>query len=328
MPVDVGYTMAARSLIRPLLEDLRSVTQLVGGYLATSIAPARFDATVVPGLVSGSLLVRDAWVRRIADRMRIVLTEALPNADFPALAAEFCRMFRENQWMRWRAIHRRGLPVATTVIGLEHLERARARGHGALLWGMSFCETLVVKIGLHRAGVQLVHLSTAHHGAANPPTWLGLHVVAPIFTAAELPYLAERIVIPPDQSLGYMRLLMDRLAANGCVSIAGDGVARRQNVPARVLGREAHFAPGAPGLAWKLGSALLPLHVVREGPLRYRVVIDGEIEVPRDSSKAEFLVASVAEFGRRLERRILERPSDFAWYSHLIESWVQRQPTT
>src|SRR5262249_24557530 len=153
-------------------------------------------------------------------------------------------MFRENQWMRWRAMHRRGVPVSTTVVGLEHLERARGRGRGAILWGMSFCETLVVKIGLHSAGVSLVHLSTAHHGAAWPPTRLGLRIVAPMYTAAELPYLTERIVIPANQSLGYMRALMDRLAENGCVSIEGDGVARFANVTARLFGRDARFASG------------------------------------------------------------------------------------
>src|SRR5262245_59066092 len=152
--------------IRPALEDLRSFAALTGGYLATAVIPPRYDSVFVPGVVSGALFVRHQWVCRIAERMRLVLAEALPNADFRAVAAEHCRMFRENQWMRWRAMHRRGVPVSTTLVGLEHLERVRARGRGVILWGMSFCETLVVKMGLHRAGVSLVHLSTAHHGAA------------------------------------------------------------------------------------------------------------------------------------------------------------------
>lgn len=307
---------------RPVAQDIASLALLSAGYLATAVVPGRADRWVVPRVISGPLLVRDPWVRYIEHRMRLVLGPVMPNADFRALAAEYCRMFRENQWMRWRATHGGTSPVRTMVDGLRHLESARARGHGVILWGMSFCETLVVKIGLHRAGIPLVHLSTEHHGAGWPATWVGLRLLAPFFTAAEMPYLAERVVIPADQSLGYMRVLMDRLAANACVSIAGDGVARRQNVPATVFGREAHFAPGAPGLAWKMKSALLPLHVVREAPLEYRIVIDEEIVVDRALDKAAFIGQAVGEFARRLERRVIEHPADFAWYSYLVERWV------
>jgi hypothetical protein len=304
------------------LEDLRSLMLLSSGYLATAIVPRRYDAWFVPRVMSGAL-VRDRWVRQIAERMRLVLQPRLPDADFHAFALEHCRMFRENQWMRCRAMHRGAVPVTTTVVGLPHLESARARGRGAILWGMSFCETLVVKMGLCRAGVPLVHLSTVNHGSALPPTRLGLSLVAPMYTSAELPYLTERVVIPTNHSLQYMRVLMDRLAANSCVSIAGDGVAQRQNVAATVLGREARFAPGAPGLAWKMGSALLPLHVVREGPLNYRIVIDEEIEMEGNLDKPTYIDRAVREFARRLERRVLERPSDWAWYSHMVLTWMR-----
>lgn len=310
------------SRIRPGLQDLASLLMLSSGYLATAVVPRRYDARFVTRVMSGSLLVRDRWVRRIEERMRLVLQPFLPDADFHALATDYCQMFRENQWMRWRAIHGGVVPVTTTVSGLPRLKSARARGRGVILWGMSFCETLVVKMGLHRAGVPLVHLSTANHGAAWPPTRLGLHVVAPIHTAAETPYLIERVEIPANESLGYMRVLMDRLAANRIVSIAGDGVARRRNVAARVLGRDAYFAPGAPGLAWKMGSALLPLHAVREGPLEYRVVIDEEIGVSRSVEKSAFIGGAVAEFAKRLERRVLEHPADWAWYSHMVLTWM------
>ena len=309
--------------IRANLGDLRSLMLLSSGYVATALVPPRFDAALVTQVMSGPLLVRERWVRLIAERMRVILQPLLPDADYHALATAYCRMFRENEWMRWRAMHGGVVPVSTTVVGSPHLEAARARGRGVILWGMSFCETLVVKIGLQRSGVAVVHLSTANHGAAWPPTRLGLRLVAPLYTAAETPYLAERVVIPPNRSLGYMHALMDRLAANCCVSIAGDGVAQRQNVAARVLGRDAHFAPGAPGLAWKMGSALLPLHVVREAPLRYRVVIDGEIAVDRNLGKSAFIDRAVGEFARRLERRVLEHPADWAWYSHMVLAWMR-----
>ena len=265
-------------------------------------------------------------MRPIAERMRDTLQAVLPDADFHALATAYRRMFRENQWIRCRAIHGGDVPVATTVTGLQHLESALARGHGAILWGMSFCETLVVKIGLHRAGVRLIHLSSAYHGTVPRASALGRRAVAPLFTAAETRFLAERIVIPADGSLGYLRVLMDRLAANACVSIVGDGIAHRRNVGATFLGRDAYFAPGAPGLAWKMGSALLPLHVVRDGPLEYRIVIDEEIGTNRDLPKAAFIDQAVSQFAMRLEQRVLEHPSQWAWYPPSALKPLRRVP--
>jgi lauroyl/myristoyl acyltransferase len=313
-------------LIGRTLRDLRSLILLSSGYVAAGLVPRRFDARFVDFVLASPLLVREASVQPIAERMRHALQAVLPDADFHALATTYCRMFRENQWIRCRAIRGGDVPVATTVTGLQHLQSALERGRGAILWGMSFCETLVVKIGLHRAGVPLVHLSSANHGTVPGASPLGLRVVAPLFTTAETRFLAERIVIPADGSLGYLRVVMDRLAANACVSIVGDGIAPRRNVGATFLGRDAHFAPGAPGLAWKMGSALLPLHVVRDAPMEYRIVIDGEIDMPRDLAKAAFIDGAVCEFARRLEQRVLEHPSQWAWYPPSALKPLRRLP--
>ena len=68
------------------------------------------------------------------------------------------------------------------------------------------------------------------------------------------------------------------------------------------------------------------MHVVREGPLEYRVVIDKEIDLDRSVEKSTFIDRAVSEFARRLERRILENPADFAWYSHMVQTWVGERP--
>jgi len=71
-----------------------------------------------------------------------------------------------------------------------------------------------------------------------------------------------------------------------------------------------------------MGSALLPLHAVREGPLTYRIVIDEEIDVDRNLDKSSYIDRAVREFAGRLEQRVLEHPSDWAWYSHMVLTWM------
>jgi hypothetical protein len=187
---------------------------------------------------------------------------------------------------------------------------------------MSFCGYLVPKIALDRAGARLVMLSAADHGAHYPPTRLGLAVVGPLFCAAENRYLAERVVIPPDRTLGYLRTLRARLEANRVVWIAGERTAPRGNVDQTVCGRAARFATGSASLAFSVGSRLLPVDVVREGPFRYRLRIDRPI-VPASADKDGYVTSAVAEFAARLEQRILEHPADWNWEVHLIEQLLR-----
>ena len=245
--------------------------------------------------------------------MSRVLGEFLPDANFQDLARGFCEMDRELQWIRWRALHGTRSPVYTAVDGRHRVEEALEEGRGVLLWGLSFCGTLPVKIALQRVGIQLVHLSRAEHGVSLPATPLGYQLVAPFYCLAENRFLTERVVIPADDSLGYMRVLMKRLADNHVVYIAGERRSRRTNVTAPLFGHEIEFAPGAPSLSWRQGSPLLPVYVVREGPLRYRAVIGDRIEVNRNSGKNSFIQASVVRLAEYIQNQVLRYPSAWDW---------------
>ena len=127
--------------------------------------------------------------------------------------------------------------------------------------------------------------------------------------------------MPVDGSLGYMRVLVQRLEENHCVYISGERLATRQNIRAPLLGREALFAPGAPGLAWKVKSVLLPVHVVRDAPLRYRVIIDTPVTPDPALGKNEFVDDAIRRFAERVGRRVAEHPAGWSWYGRSVESW-------
>ena len=291
--------------------DFRKLGFLSAGYLLTLLLPRRLDQWTVGRLLRLPVVVRGAWIQKIVRSMRHHLGPILPDADFESMARDFCEMTREIEWLRFRAYHTKKLPIQTSVEGLERLREAQEAGKGAILWGMSFCEHLPVKVALQRAGVPLVHLSSAYHGVPDPCTPFGMKVVGPFYSAAEVPFLAERVIIPQDGSLGYMRLLIDRLSKNQCVYIRGDYRSVRNNVNVRLFGRELPFAPGAPGLSWKLGSPLLPLHVVREGPFRYRAVIHPPIDADRGQGKSPFIRQTTDQFRNLMERCVLETPSNW-----------------
>jgi hypothetical protein len=198
---------------------------------------------------------------------------------------------------------------------------------GALLWGMSFCGTLVVKIALHRAGHPLVHLSTEGHGGAEPLTRMGYTVVSPLYCVPENRFLRERVVIPLDGSLGYMRDLLTRLHDGLPVYIAGERLAPRRNTTAECLGRPTSFARGAPGLAYRTSAPLLPVSVYRDGPLRYRVVIEPAVPPPDPrQGRGSYVAGAVQAFADRVTRNVLEHPTDWDWFRHTIGEWRAQEP--
>ncbi len=233
--------------------------------------------------------------------------------DWESLAREFYRMSVESAWGRVRAVYRGGWKPEIRLEGLERLEEALARGRGVILWRLRFCSSLVTKMALARAGVPVVHLSRWSHG-----TWGDTHVARsvlfPLFRRTEDLHLAGRIVIPRGESLAYMKRLVDHLEGGGVLSIFGDYPAR-QTVATRVFGTEASFARGAPSLAWKVGSALLPTVSVREGSGRYRVLIDPPIDVARTgagkSGRDAFVEEAVQQFGQRLDTMLVRYPGSW-----------------
>ena len=213
----------------------------------------------------------------------------------------------ENFWIRVRGLHGPPRRWELQVEGLDHYTSAKASGRGVILWRMHFCDSPVVNAALHAHGITLIHLSREGHGSTSR---LGLRFIAPLYTRTEMWYLSERVVIPKDDTLGYVRVLLARLGANATLSIFGVGRGR-QKVATTMLGRTAKFPTGSPALAFQQGAALLSVYGVRLGPYQYRVVIEAPIAPPTDTSRASFVAEAVTEYARRLEAQILAHPADW-----------------
>jgi lauroyl/myristoyl acyltransferase len=229
------------------------------------------------------------------------------------LAEEYVLMRLEDMWGRVRGVRRFGWRPRVEIEGLERVRRALDRGYGVILWGMRFASATVIKQGFYQAGLPLVHLSREQHGSPSL-TRLGVGFVGPLYCRAENSYLAERVQIPLDGSLGYLKHLRERLRANACVSIFGEHEGR-QGAEVEVLGARWRFALGAPSLAWMEGAELLTVYPLRTGPFQYRVVVDEPIAVDRSAPRKEFARQALAEFAARLERLIIAHPAQWqGWF--------------
>ena len=293
----------------PLQRDVAVLAGLVGGYLLTGAIPERWDPWITARLASTHKRLSGKRVEALASEMRSRMPDI--DRDWPGIARDYYRMRLENFWARARGIHGPSRQWDLEVEGLDHYAAAKAAGRGVILWRMRFCDSPMVNAALHAQGITPVHLSLEGHGSVSGSS-LGLRVISPLYTRAEKWYLAERVVIPKDGSLGYMRVLLDRLDANATLSIFADGVGRRP-VTARLLGRQVKFPTGAPGLAYRKGAALLPVYGVRLGPHRYRVVIQAPIALPSGTDRMTYISGAIAEFAHRLEAQIRANPADWLW---------------
>jgi lauroyl/myristoyl acyltransferase len=212
------------------------------------------------------------------------------------------------------------------LVGRAHLDAALAHGRGAVLWTAPFSYAdLVTKMALHQAGVALSHLSAFSRGFSPnsclvwDPTRFGTQVLSPLRTRVEDRHLRERIALPRDGSLAYVRRVERRLRENGVVSIRA-GEAGHRTVELPFLDGCIRLATGAPSIALGAGAALLPVFTVRTGPGAFDVVIEPTLACDDAASRHDAVDALTRRYGRLLESYVLHHPQLWSgWYTMRLD---------
>ncbi len=201
--------------------------------------------------------------------------------------------------------------------GLEHLDAALERGRGAILWMTHFIHNgLVGKMALHAHGYRVLHLSRPEHGFSK--TRVGIRTINRVRVRAEDPFLAERIVIDRDHSLGYMQRLLEALSRNGIVSITAGAWEGRRVVEAGILGRRVALANGAPAIAHRTGAALLPVVGCRlPGNEGFRVEILPPLPIDSRAGRDTEASRATGEFLERTEPWVREFPAQWRSWNKL-----------
>lgn len=200
-----------------------------------------------------------------------------------------------------------------TVKGLEHINAAREKGQGILLWTGPFLHTdLVVKKGLAESGLALAHLARKEHGFS--PTTLGVRCLNHIKIAAEDRYLEERIFVHAGKEVAAVRRMERLLRKNQPVTVAANALgARVLDVP--LLGGAMPIASGVPALALATGAALLPVFTLYRGPDRFDVIIEKPLAAQASTDRRRAVEEMAREFARIVESYMVE-------YPHLCYEWI------
>jgi len=314
--------------------DLKQVTIWLLGYLLLGCIPRTYDRTVFDKLsklwLARSSRRMDIDHDPLAIRMTAVLGDGFSADDIRRMILAAKTIALENRWAYWSASHSAEWDIRTEVKGLEYATTALDRGHGIVFWGMSFCGTLFPKIALARAGIPLTQLSSTGHGApSSPRTPFGKTFVAPAYCLSENRYLQDRIYIPDNGDTSYLRTIGRLLRSNGCIWIVGDWIVGERRgaknpIRAEMLGKLALFPRGAPVLALRHKSALIPASTERLGPFHYRVTLAAPVEFDETLTRAKGIEQAVQTFATLLGEQVTRHPSAWRWHTRWVVDYINR----
>ena len=275
-----------------------------------------------------SRAIANLWPATTADRrarLRSALGDHAAEIDLDALRVDVMATYMEERLEILRAYRPGGWRPRLTVEGRAHLEAAAATGRGVVLWVAPFSYAdLVTKIALSEAGVAVSHLGAFSRGFSPNScyTWtrsrFGMKVLSPLRTRVEDRHLRERIVMPLDGGLGYMRIVEQRLRAAGVVSIrAGDVGQRALELP--FLAGTIRLATGPASLALSTGAALHPVCCIRNGSGDFTITIEPELRASAGRPRRDATDDLVRAYAARLEAWVLRQP--YMW-----SGWYQMPP--
>lgn len=196
------------------------------------------------------------------------------------------------------ANHRRRLLLAAHLVGrrwspdirlegLEGLQAALKRGHGAIIWCDQFtAQTIIGKRALYEAGIEAHQLSVSAHGISD--STFGLRFLNPPMVRVENRFLKSRIVFDRGDAYQVTGRIQKILGNNGVVLVTNT-VHAGSTFTEVGIGESGwtHLASAPTNFAARGKAALFSMSTFETDPFRqYRAIVSPEL-VPAPAGTAE-----------------------------------------
>jgi KDO2-lipid IV(A) lauroyltransferase len=185
-----------------------------------------------------------------------------------------------------------------TVLGTEHVDRAKARGRPIILVSGHLGNWEVGYIAAHQYGLTVRPIYRAVNNPAIDALMLKIRRstgVDPIAKGSS----GARAIIAALKGGQTLTMLVDQKM--------NDGIA----VP--FFGREAMTASAAAELALRHDATLLPARVERLNGARFRITVYPALDLPRSGNRQADVLATMTAVNTLLEDWIRERPDQWFW---------------
>jgi Kdo2-lipid IVA lauroyltransferase/acyltransferase len=243
--------------------------------------------------------------RRYRERALTNMRVAFPDWSQDRLDALSRQNFAEMgriviEWARHSRLSPEALLARVEFEGLEHLEKAIARGRGALVVTAHYGHwELIPSAGRYR--LPQMEITPTGRTLHNP--WVQAMV-------ASRRNLGGGFVLERDTAE-----IIRALRRNASVGILVDlrRSRKRGGILVPFLGRRAWTTHGPATIARRTGAALIPAYTRRIQGARHRIVLYPELEQPRGEDLHADTAALTAALNQALGRFILEQPSSWLW---------------
>ena len=292
-------------------KDVYEVPRLaVQGMLAWSLPEAAWwTLSRLFGQVN--VLTHPQRTRSEIDKIAAVLADVPTKPGRVALENWANRYEERFHYMRaWRP---GGWTPDIEIVGNEHVSAALDKGRGIIFWAGSFSfNDLVAKIAWHRLGLEVSHFSRPIHGFSE--TRFGIRYLNAVRRVIEDRYLGERLMVEEHETRAALKLMRERLEANGAVSFTV-GHRGRRSATAAFLGGRITIATGPLAMAISTGAALLPVYTLRLASRRFEVTIGDPIEPLRDANEKVNYAAAIQSYANALKPFVLRDPGQWrGWH--------------
>ncbi len=269
----------------------------------------------------------------LSKRKRRTIERALQRAfDGRLTAQQVARITKQVYWEFWDEVFSLAYdgsflpPIERRIAGAEHLDRALAQGHGAILWeSSSYGKRMIAKHILHANGFRVCQVHARTHlgglGVGNRgASRLVERLILPYVDGCERRVVREILYLDQDLSLSSSRQLYRWLEQNAIVCVAIEGRIKRKHVMLPFLGTLRPFATGLVSLARLSRAPLLPLYCTATTDGRLAVEIGAPVALPGDAAgRDEVILGVLTAQVAALEARIRKNP-EWYWGWNLLDT--------
>jgi KDO2-lipid IV(A) lauroyltransferase len=275
---------------------------VLGTKLATL---AGYDRTMALGDVCGDLLygVLRRPRRRIHHNLKLAFGDTMAEAERDRLARQVLRYFAKN-WLElffYGGPDKQDLIRRVTIEGIEHLEKARAKGKG------------VIAVSGHIGNYPLLGTQFTVRGhdftvvIRDPKS----RVTSLLYERCRQMIGLTTVYTTPERQ--FYKSAMKTLGRGAVLCIIADENKRTGGVFVDFFGRTASTPPGPAALALRSGAAIVPVFITRNPDNSQRIIIEEEIPRQDTGDSQKDVLAITARFTAAIEKRIRADLAQWMW---------------
>ena len=279
---------------------------IAGVELATFITNRLgYDRTMALGNMVGDmlygLLARPR--RRIYHNLKLAFIDSMPEAQRNSITRQVLRFFAKN-WLElffYGGGNKPELRKRITINGIEHLERALAKGKG------------IIAISGHIGNYPLLGTQFTERGydftvAIRDPK---SPVASRIYEHARAMIGLRTLYTTPERR--FFKNALNILGRNGILCLIADENKRRGGVFVDFFCRKASTPPGPAALALRTGAAIVPVFITRNPDNSQLILIQEEIPYGKTGETEADVVAITARYTAAIEKRIRADLGQWMW---------------